>query len=132
MPQKRVNGQDFIVMMLADAAGNPVNPAGQGSSGNAFCDQAVIVATGVAQALPAHAVSSGVIVKSLSSNSALRQTTSTNAALTNAMAGASGVGAGYILEPGEAAPYSAAANLTNTSQIYVNGQIGDVFSITGS
>jgi len=115
---------------ITDENGAPINPAG--TSGVTFCDQVVIVNTGVAVALPAHPMKNGCVVKSLSGNSALRQTTSTSATLSNAVAGASGAAAGYILEPGEAAPYSVSASLTNTSQIYVNGQAGDVFSMIGS
>lgn len=132
MPQVRINGQDFIVVLLADPlTGLPIQPAGD-TAGVTFCDQAVISVTGTPVPLPAHAMTSSCIVKSLSSNSAARQTTSLSATLSNATAGASGATAGYILEPGEAAPYAASTNLTNTNQIYVNGQQGDIFSIIGS
>lgn len=121
------------IVALSDSAGNIIDPPNaSGSNATTFCDQAVIAVTGTAVALPSHALKNGCIVKSLSTNSALRQTTSTSATLGILVAGASGAAAGYILEPGEAAPYAAASNLTNANQIFVNGQAGDVFSIIGS
>lgn len=114
-----------------DAGAIPVRVVAGGSGGGAtgFAFQAVIVTTGTAVQLSSHSLENGCVVKSLSSNSVLRQTTAPNAALTNVV---DGTGNGYILEPGEAAPYSAASNITNTNQIYVNGQAGDVFSVIGA
>ena len=105
---------------------------GGSGSGTTFADQVKIVTSGVAVQLPAHAIANGVIVKSLSTNNPSRQTTSVSATLTNSTSGASGATQGYILEPGEAAPYSVSTTLTNTNQIYVNGYAGDIFSIIGS
>lgn len=112
--------------------GNPGGGGGGSTTAVSFCDQVVIAVTGTPVGFASHAMVNGCVVKSLSSNSALRQTTSTSATVNTAVAGASGLTAGYILEPGEAAPYAAASNLTNTNQIYVNGQAGDVFSCIGS
>jgi hypothetical protein len=109
------------------------NPSGAGGGGSTtFCDQIIIAAGGTAVAFPSHAIKNGAIVKSFAGNSALRQTTAPNSAVTNAVAGASGANAGYILEPGEAAPYSVSSTVTNANQIYCNGQTGDIFTIIGS
>lgn len=129
------NGTSVLqsVVAFTDSLGNIIDPPNAtGSNATTFCDQVVIAATGTAVALPAHAMKNSCIVKSKSTNSSLGQTTSTSATLGILVAGASGAAAGYILDPGEAAPYAAASNLTNTNQIYVNGQAGDVFSIIGS
>lgn len=115
----RVSDIEPLPVYVQDGAGGTPSPTVAG--------QVIIASTNTPVQLPSNAIKNGVIVKSLSSNSASCQTTSTDPALVNTVTG-SGAHAGFILEPGEAAPFI----VSNTNQIYVNGTIGDIFSYIGS
>lgn len=115
----RVSDADPLPVYVQDGAGGTPSPTVAG--------QVIIAVTNTAVQLPSNSIKNGVVIKSLSTNSSLRQTTSTDSALVNTVTG-SGTHAGYILEPGEAAPFI----VSDTNQIYVNGQAGDIFSFIGS
>lgn len=96
----------------------PANPSGL------VTGQIVIAVTGTAVCLPSNALTNGVIVKSLLSNNAAKQTVG-GASVTNTV---NGTGNGYILQPGEASSFG----VTNSSAVCGNGTAGDIFTYSGN
>ena len=107
-----------VGLLLAFSASAQVTP------NPPYTGQLTISTTGTAVCLPPGTLTNGVIIKSLSTNNATGATVGPYT-VTNTV---SGTGNGYIIFPGEAAPF--ASNFP--PGICINGTAGDIFTYVGN
>jgi hypothetical protein len=106
------------------AGSSPSNPSYKPVPSSIVTGQAIIAVTGTAVQLPANTLVNGVVVKAKGTNNAACGTVGPSS-VTNAYAGA---GNGYGVCPGEASSFAT----NNTSNVWVNGTAGDIFTFEGN
>ena len=123
-----------VALLAAPAAGqisggggggsSPSNPSYSPVPANIVSGQAIIAVTGTAVQLASNTLVNGVVVKAKGTNAAACGTVGPSG-VTNVYAGA---GNGYGVCPGEASSFAT----NNTSNVWVNGTAGDVFTFEGN